>query len=411
MKSGWNNSDFYVPNDVYLGDGGTAITAFDDGSYVRLAVTKDDNGTEKVAYIQENTTTINPFMSLSHGGRKENFAGNNGLGQSARAFCIPEQSAEIAGTRTSDVVFTRSAGEWTVDALIGQYAFSYASGTPGTGTWLLIADNDDTTLTVTGGTLHATGTAVMTCPWKVLNKLYAHGQGNEAYIGGVFDGQSIWLVPRNSTYLTKVNPVTGAMTHYAHGQGNGAYIGGVFDGQSIWLVPYNSTNLTKVNPATGAMTHYAHGQGSLAYSCGVFDGQSIWLIPYYSTNLTKVNPPEFGVDVLPVTGSVTTNNFTTDIASGTANKDLTVPQNCLIKSVSLINTLSSGDITNFQGVINPAGDNITLFSDKTIANGKSIIITTLADHYYYSTPKTLRFNATGNGAGGIEIIVEYMRMK
>ena len=381
---------------------------FDDGSSVRLAVTKDDNATESTAYIVENTTNINPLIQNLHKGRTGIFAGNNGLGQSAQVFATPEESAEIAGTRTSATIFTRTAGTWAVDALIGQFAFSYAEGTPATGTWLPITDNDATTLTVSGA-LHATGTAVMTCPWKPLADLYAHGQGDNAYFGGVFDGQSIWLVPYNSVYLTKVNTATGAMTNYAHGQGDYAYAGGVFDGQSIWLVPRDSDYLTKVNPATGAMTNYAHGQGDAAYFGGVFDGQSIWLVPFNSDYLMRVIPPEFGREKYPQLDDYPTGNFTTDIASGTANKDINVPVNCSIYSITLINTLSAGDITNFQAILDPTGDNVTLISGKTIANAKTGVFKTIADHYTNATVKTLRFNATGNGAGGIEIIVTFFR--
>jgi hypothetical protein len=238
---------------------------------------------------------------------------------------------------------------------------------------------------------------------------YAHGQGSYAYIGGVFDGQSLWLVPYKSAYLTKVNIQTGAMTNYAHGQGSNAYVGGVFDGQSLWLVPCNSAYLTKVNIQTGAMTNYAHGQGSNAYLGGVFDGQSLWLVPYNSAYLTKVLPPEFGIESVNELGWMSTGFFTTDIQSGTANKDITIPPYVTIENIIVKNTLSSGDITNFQAILDPTGDNVTLLSGKTIANGKSITFKTIADHNYNITSKTLRFNATGNGAGGIEIIVYMMR--
>jgi hypothetical protein len=157
------------------------------------------------------------------------------------------------------------------------------------------------------------------------------------------------------------------------------------------------------------MTNYAHGQGDAAYYGGVFDGQSIWLVPYNSDYLTKVIPPEFGREKYPQLDDYPTGNFTTDIASGTANKDINVPVNCSIYSITLINTLSAGDITNFQAILDPTGDNVTLISGKTIANAKTGVFKTIADHYTNSTVKVLRFNATGNGAGGIEIIVTFFR--
>lgn len=62
-------------------------------------------------------------------------------------------TAEIPGTRTSATEFTRDDGAWTVDALIGQYVFSYVDGAPTVGTWTVVADNTADKVTITG-TLH-----------------------------------------------------------------------------------------------------------------------------------------------------------------------------------------------------------------------------------------------------------------
>jgi len=77
----------------------------------------------------------------------------------------PATTDSIAGTRTSDVIFTRSAGTWTVDALIGMYLWSFATGTPTVGNFLKIADNAADTVTVSAaygaGALQTTGTSVI----------------------------------------------------------------------------------------------------------------------------------------------------------------------------------------------------------------------------------------------------------
>ena len=179
--------------------------------------------------------------------RRKSIENSDGLGSSANTFNLPQQQATIPGTRTSAVLFTRTAGTWVSSALVGQYAFSYATGAPATGVWLPISANTTTTVTV-DGTLHATGTSLITCPWRPVSNSYAHGQGASAFVGGVFDGESVWLVPLSSSNLIKVNPATGAMTSYAHGQGASAFSGGVFDGQSVWLVPYSSSNLVRCSP-------------------------------------------------------------------------------------------------------------------------------------------------------------------
>jgi len=193
-------------------------------------------------YNQSIATTI------VHSGKNIKHAGNNGLGQSKPAYFKSAQSVEIAGTRTSDTVFTRTSGTWVANALVGQYCYSYVSTSPASGIWLPITANTTTALTVSG-TLYPAATAVRTCIWLPNFSLYAHSQGSGAFIGGVFDGESIWLVPYNSANLVKVNPADGSMTTYAHGQGGGAFRCGTFDGESIWLVPYTSANLVKVNPA------------------------------------------------------------------------------------------------------------------------------------------------------------------
>ena len=60
----------------------------------------------------------------------------------------------IAGTRTSDTIFTRTAGTWIVDALIDQYVFSYVNTDATTGKWTKITDNAADTITISG-TLYA----------------------------------------------------------------------------------------------------------------------------------------------------------------------------------------------------------------------------------------------------------------
>ena len=234
-----------------------------------------------------------PLIQPITSDRRRFIENSDGIGSSAWAYNTPQQSSAITGTRTSDTIFTRSSGTWTINALVGQYVFSFATGVPATGVWLPITANTTTTLTVSG-TLNATGTSVYTSPWSPIAATYAHGQGATAFVGGVFDGESIWLIPLASANLVKVNPATGVMTTYAHGQGATAFYGGIFDGESVWLVPNNSANLVKVNPATGVMTTYAHGQGATAFAGGVFDGGSVWLVPNNSANLVKVNPPRSG---------------------------------------------------------------------------------------------------------------------
>ena len=244
-------------------------------------------GLEINGYLKVQSNNI--VNSILHGGKIEHFAGNNGIGQSQPAFVNYAPETAVTGTRTSDTIFTRTADTWVAGILVGQYCFSYVNTDTRVGTWLKITANTTTALTISG-VLYATCNRVITSVWNPIQNEYTHGKGGGAFMGGVFDGESIWLVPYNSDDLVKVNPSDGSMTSYAHGKGTGAFRGGVFDGESIWLVPDYSDDLVKVNPSDGSMTSYAHGKGDTAFIGGVFDGESIWLVPYSSDDLVKVNP-------------------------------------------------------------------------------------------------------------------------
>lgn len=96
----------------------------------------------------------------------------------------------------------------------------------------------------------------------------------------------------------------------------------------------------------------------------------------------------------------TTGNFTTDIASGIANKDVSCPKNYIMTLCSVHNTLSSGSLTNVQCIDQNQG--VTLFSALTIGVGLKLCMNGIPAFQFsaVSGAKTLRFNYTGNGAGG-----------
>jgi len=243
--------------------------------------------------------------AILHGGRKDVYAGNNGLGQSAivrNTWLTPVMTAYPHGLGAAALAFWGGVFDGQNVWLVPYASPNLVKVNPATGGM--------TSYAIGGGAAkHAGGVFDGQNIWLVplgspnLVKVnpatgamvtYAHGMGAAAFIGGVFDGQNIWLVPSGSANLVKVNPATGGMTTYAHGMGASAFFGGVFDGQDVWLVPAGSPNLVKVNPATGAMTAYSMGAlGSFAG--GVFDGQNIWLVPYASANLVKVNPATGGM--------------------------------------------------------------------------------------------------------------------
>ena len=50
--------------------------------------------------------------------------------------------------------------------------------------------------------------------------------------------------------------------------GNDAFAGGVFDGQSVWLVPYNADAVVRVNVTDGGMAALNGWRSDLASSVG-----------------------------------------------------------------------------------------------------------------------------------------------
>jgi hypothetical protein len=111
--------------------------------------------------------------------------------------------------------------------------------------------------------------------------------GNAAFNGGMFDGQSVWLVPQAANAAVAIDVRSGAMTAYdAWPSGaSGGFVGGIFDGTSAWLVPYTATKVVRINISSGAMTAYSawpsgvQTVGNNAFGGGVYDGHSVWLSP------------------------------------------------------------------------------------------------------------------------------------
>lgn len=127
-----------------------------------------------------------------------------------------------------------------------------------------------------------------------------------AFAGGVFDGQSIWMLPFNVDQVVKVDSVTGQMTGYNDWPANldlggsyggffvGSFKGGAFDGENIWMVPYNASQVVKVNKATGEMSGYENWpvgftKGENAFSGGIYAGSSLWLIPASADRVIELN--------------------------------------------------------------------------------------------------------------------------
>ncbi len=120
-----------------------------------------------------------------------------------------------------------------------------------------------------------------------------------AFAGGIFDGQSVWMVPANADSMVRIDRDTGVMTGYnqwpkGFRKGNLAFAGGIFDGQSIWMVPANADRVVRIDTATGEMTGYNQWpagfvKGGHAFAGGIFDGQSVWMVPSYADRVVRID--------------------------------------------------------------------------------------------------------------------------
>jgi hypothetical protein len=61
------------------------------------------------------------------------------------------KGTEIAGTRTSNTVFTRTSGTWVANALIGYRVWAYVSGAEEGGGWFNVLSNTTTAITLVSG--------------------------------------------------------------------------------------------------------------------------------------------------------------------------------------------------------------------------------------------------------------------
>jgi len=123
--------------------------------------------------------------------------------------------------------------------------------------------------------------------------------GSDMFNSSVFDGQNIWMIPLNADRIIKIDKDSGTMIGYnswpsGFSKGSSAFIGGVFDGQNIWMIPYNADRVIKIDKDTGTMMAYNNWpggftKGSNSFQGAVFDGQNIWMIPFNADRIIKID--------------------------------------------------------------------------------------------------------------------------
>ena len=202
------------------------------------------------------------------------------------------------------------------------------------------------------------------------------GMNSNAFMGGVFDGSSIWLVPNDANQVIKLNPSTGAMTGYSSWPSGystlmgAAFSGGVFDGKSLWMIPLNANRVVKVDVSTGAMTGYnswpsGFVKSSSAFYGGIYDGTSIWMVPSNADRVIKLDVTTgvmTGYNTWPSGFTKQTYAFNGGVYDGTNLWMLPYNADRMIKM-----NLSTGEMTGYNSW--PSGMNMTYVAGNMFTGG------------------------------------------
>jgi hypothetical protein len=156
--------------------------------------------------------------------------------------------------------------------------------------------------------IYGNGTMVKYDTWPIGMSL-----GTQAFIGGCFDGTSVWMAPARADRVVRIDVSSGVMTGilpwpggYTHLTATThAFTGAIFDGAAVWLLPRLADGLIRVDVATDAMTHFTNwpanhvkpnGDAPGSFTChgGVFDGQKIWLTPENHDRVITFGPRSSG---------------------------------------------------------------------------------------------------------------------
>jgi hypothetical protein len=133
--------------------------------------------------------------------------------------------------------------------------------------------------------------------------------GSSSFIGGVFDGQCVWMIPGAANRVVQVDKDTMVMTGFPSWTGTGmtgyvnassAFIGGGFDGENVWLAPRSADRLVSINIHSGEYTGYPSwaGDGMTGFTLGVsrfagavYDGSYLLLVPRMADRVVRVGAP------------------------------------------------------------------------------------------------------------------------
>eukprot|EP00759_Apiculatamorpha_spiralis_P003344 PhF_6_TR11578/c0_g1_i1/m.18705 len=118
-----------------------------------------------------------------------------------------------------------------------------------------------------------------------------------SFSGGVWDGASVWLIPKDSNRFLKISTSSGTITDSninLLGLGDSAFCGGTYDGEYVWFVPFNFKSIVRIDVATSILDMQFSWPSSFikqnkSFAGAVYDGQNIWLLPFDSDKIIRVD--------------------------------------------------------------------------------------------------------------------------
>lgn len=392
------------------------------------------NGTV-IPEVQSASTSVAPEL-ITNGGFNTDTIWNKGTG-----WTINGGVASRDGSSTSSDLYNTSANSkiqvgkvytitFTTTINAGKLGVSFGGAivvdniiTSGTYSYNVLTKNidgiyftrcDGLNGTIDNVSIKEVGWADLTTPaWCYYNNDPVLG----SVYGKLYNYYAVQEIAKNPPKGWRV-PTSADFTQLSTYLGGNSVAGGKLkkDGFSYWFSPNvgatNESGLTILgcglrlvdgtfSLATGASGIYS----SNAYRLSVLANETTLYIVDSSTEqkrgcsirLIRTSP------VGDQTQNIKVDRFTTNIASGTANKDVSIPFGYEVRA---INVKSAQSLTNLQCVMYNYGggtSQATLITGKSVAAGAEIKFSVNVDCPVQYQDPVLRFNATGNGGDGMEI--------
>jgi len=208
------------------------------------------------------STSLSLFYDILHTGRRENYAGNSGLGQG-----VPAKNKWL--NRTEEIEY--------FPAGYGLYKFS-GGAFDGENIWLAPSYSDF---------------VVKLNPATGEMTNYSHGQGDYAFYGACYDGEGVWFAPFNANNFMKIYP-NGTMVNVSNPYGSSGFSGCVFTGEETVFIPEEADYIAAIDPFDNSLrnvstTNISSTYAAIAFNGGFWDGSYVWMSPYNSPYIVRVN--------------------------------------------------------------------------------------------------------------------------